>query len=253
VPWEGPYHQRRPYTFCSCGKAPDKTAPPISQSPSQTSSKSPSTYMSPASAPWEQYSPKTSPTAANQGPKDPSITDTMMSRNKPRLYLALYARPKFPGTYHYALLVSPKIESLNPEERDSTKYHCKNILQAAHGVVSTPWTVEREHVNANADFRILVRVLLGKVPSTTAFDMYIDDVHWAPDQPGFSCVEWVRLALDQLRRSGIANVPHWEKVERTALQFVELKKKEGRFEVGWHGDASKVPTYDMLLKEETVP
>jgi hypothetical protein len=46
---------------------------------------------------------------------------------KPRLELTLYARPKHPGTYHYALFESPK----GTEERPTnfaTKHHVKNTL-----------------------------------------------------------------------------------------------------------------------------
>lgn len=48
-----------------------------------------------------------------------------MRRNKPRLQLALYARPKHPESLHYALFVTPKdgdeTNQIPREEYDSKR------------------------------------------------------------------------------------------------------------------------------------
>jgi hypothetical protein len=62
-----------------------------------------------------------------------------MPRNKPRLQLALYARPKHPETYHYALFVAPK-----SAEGPIMKHHVKNTLQVdVSGQATQPWRYER--------------------------------------------------------------------------------------------------------------
>ncbi|KAJ6086287.1 hypothetical protein N7486_010568 [Penicillium sp. IBT 16267x] len=73
-------------------------------------------------------------------------------RNKPRLLLALYARPKHPDAPHYALLVTPNIKPRaqklgeEPEPIPATKYHIKNTLQKIKDVLCQPWIFEHVDV-----------------------------------------------------------------------------------------------------------
>ena len=65
-----------------------------------------------------------------------------MPRSKPRLQLALYARPKHPGTYHQALFVAAK-NAKGPV----TKHHVKKTLQIDDsGIATSPWRYERTTV-----------------------------------------------------------------------------------------------------------
>jgi hypothetical protein len=180
----------------------------------------------------------------------------MLFGNKPRVYLALYARPKYPNTYHYALHVSPKLEDPNPGTLCAMKYHSKNILQNADGVVSIPWIYAAEPINPNSDARLLVRVLLGKVTDQKRFEALMESVPVIQDDPSFRCVEWVQTAVEKLAGSDVVKCSgklEWDTVKRTALDFVERKKKEGRFDVGWKGNAGLVATYDLHLGKEIVP
>src|ERR1700712_1360638 len=99
-----------------------------------------------------------------------------MMRNKPRIQLALYARPRYPGTYHYALFVTPKIIKAG-ELRGAQKHHVKNTLQNIDGEVSQPWRYECLEIPAiNLESRLLVYVTLGKIQSLNELQISLESV-----------------------------------------------------------------------------
>lgn len=169
------------------------------------------------------------------------------------LYLTLYARLKDPQTYHYALHISPKEESLDPNVREMTKFHCKNIIRPTVDAVTMPWIYEAVQVNSNFDDRILVRVLLGEVRRVDLSERLFAEVPVIQNDPTFNCVTWVHHALLQLMDSTIVRTStrlHWDNIQRTTLDYVNTKKQQGRFETGWDGDSSRVPTVDMEPSRE---
>jgi len=171
------------------------------------------------------------------------------------LYLALYARLKDPRTYHYALHISPNQENLDPLICQSTKFHCKNILQSTDGDFTViTWVYETIKINSNFDSRLLVRVLLGKLESGSIDKVtrLFAEVPVVQDDPEFNCITWVRRALLRLKQSDIVEGDklEWDKIKQTALDYVEKKKQQGRFETTWTADSSRVPTFDMLLGRE---
>lgn len=213
-----------------------------------------------------------------------------MASNKPRLYLALYARLKHPETYHYALHISPKssASSSSSDALPTKKYHCKNILQlSADNTISTPWTYVAESIDPATDARLLVRVYLGKLICAaptyqeSVVEQCFQNVQIKQDDPGFNCVEWVKLAVRALMVAGLVDLGAkgdgqgkkwrmrigsgrdggaerafeeiWEEIRRVALGFVKRKKWEGRWEIGWEGDRSKVATWDWKTGRELVP
>ncbi|TVY82289.1 hypothetical protein LSUE1_G001915 [Lachnellula suecica] len=171
-----------------------------------------------------------------------------MTRNKPRLQVALYARPKHPGTYHYAIFISPK---LNYESRKNKK-----------GVLSSPWRFERVVIaDMSVDPRLLVVVTIGKLAprsSVESIERYLvekipifqeGEIHEGSD---FDCVSWTKKAVQILGRDGLVQgVGRWDKIRAVAVKFVETKRMEGRWEVGWKGE-KRVPTLDVSDGREFV-
>jgi hypothetical protein len=159
---------------------------------------------------------------------------------------------KDPQTYHYALHISPKEESIDPTVCETTKHQCKNILQVKEDTVTISWVYEVVNVNPNHDNRILVRVLLGEVNRSDAAENFAD-VPVIQDNPNFTCVTWVRqalLRLNQARAGGKGIILDWGGIQKTALTFVGMKKQQGRFETGWKGDSSRIPTFNMISGKE---
>jgi hypothetical protein len=182
-----------------------------------------------------------------------------MPRNKDRLQLALYARPKHPGTYHYAFFVAPK-NAKGPV----TKHHVKNTLQKIDGSneVTQPWRYERTTVtDVKAEPRLLARIIIAKVAKSAdeiqiileGVPIYqVEDLDKAEGQT-FICKTWVRDVLRELSRQGAlaANVGEWDVVERGALEYLDRKRAQGRWDTTWKG-ASGTPLMDLLDGKEIV-
>ncbi|KFY32104.1 hypothetical protein V493_00500 [Pseudogymnoascus sp. VKM F-4281 (FW-2241)] len=155
----------------------------------------------------------------------------------PQLYLALYARLKYPDTYHYALHVSA-LEGPPSSEIRTKKYHCKNIITVTEGTVSMPWVYEAVRIDPDSDPRIVIRVLLGDVGHIDPVDTLLEAVPVGPgSKEDFNCISWVKDALLRLDQAGFVSrgdISDWESVENTALAYVNEKKKQGRFESGWN-------------------
>ena len=185
-----------------------------------------------------------------------------MPRNKPRLQLALYARPKHPGAYHYALFVSPQSTKSNKQATTplATKYHVKNTLQNVSGELTQPWRFERLVISdVQLEQRLLVRIVIAKVTSLDALERILDAVPVYqlndPDQAkaqAFSCLTWLRAALEELRVQGaVAKLDEWEEIQKKAFEYVERKKEMGRWSADWKGEVG-VPMLDLLDGREVV-
>ena len=190
-----------------------------------------------------------------------------MVRNKPRHQLALNARPKHPGTYHYALFGCPK----DGVPRSATKQHVKNTLETiSRGSGLTQWWRYECVIIPDVpnERRLLVRVVIGKtIPSShnetqlvdtilAAVPVYqVDDAKYdAEAELAFTCRTWFRDALADLRDQGVVSMGprgEWMDIEMKALDYVERKKREGRWSGDWKGDVG-VPMLDLLNGREIV-
>jgi len=181
-----------------------------------------------------------------------------MPRNKNRFQLALYARPKHPGSYHYAFFVAPK-NSQGPV----TKHHVKNTLQIdASGDAIQPWRYERTTITSvEAEPRLLARIIIAKVAKSSddvqrileSVPIYqVEDLDKAEAQT-FTCRTWVRDVLRELSKQGAlaTNLGEWEVVEREALEYLDKKRAQGRWDVTWKG-GSGTPLMDLLEGKELV-
>ncbi|KAK8227746.1 hypothetical protein IWX49DRAFT_35949 [Phyllosticta citricarpa] len=192
-----------------------------------------------------------------------------MPRNKPRLHLALYARPKHPDAPHYALLICPKniptltLPSTNPPSSSSSsqaplihKHHVKNTLQIATdcngavaaaaadaAAVTQPWVYEHARLaSLHADPQLLLTVIIGKlIESVDAVAAILASVpvcrNGGLDGEGdgtqgfdFDCVEWVRRAVGLLRERGaVSGMEEWEGLRERAMAFLRREREAGRW------------------------
>ncbi|KAH7346109.1 hypothetical protein BKA66DRAFT_321797 [Pyrenochaeta sp. MPI-SDFR-AT-0127] len=182
-----------------------------------------------------------------------------MPHNKLRLQLVLYARPKHPGTYHYALFISPKGTRTQPAS-SATKHHVKNTLQNISGDVTQPWRYERVVISdVQLEHRLLARIIIAKVIDLDVLERTIEAVPiYQVDDPNqgeassFTCLTWVRAALEALRGQCVVTaLGEWMEVEKQALEYVKRKNEEGRWKAEWKGTAG-VPMLDLLEGRELV-
>lgn len=199
-------------------------------------------------------------------------------RNKERLHLALYADPKYPITYHYALLVRSKDIAATlalSGVLTATKYHVKNTIRTnADGIVSHPYIYESYHIHDLVDEQplLLASIVVGKLCVTQ--DRLAEILRRVPvindeDDDGgsgdsratgaptskFNDVEWVRQALDALKQvdaladDGLG----WDDVFAGSLAYMQRKRAEGRWEVGWKGgNPDTVATFDLLTGKDVL-
>lgn len=147
-------------------------------------------------------------------------------------------------------------ESINPKICETTKFHCKNVIQSIDGVIMIPWIYEAAKINIHYDKQILVRVLLGELPRVDVAERIFAEIPVIQDDSTFNCIIWVQQALSRLNQAKIAGagvVFDWDSIEKTALEFVQKKKHQGRYGTDWKGDSSEVATFDMQVGREMVP
>ncbi|KAJ5569485.1 uncharacterized protein N7459_008915 [Penicillium hispanicum] len=187
------------------------------------------------------------------------FSNASMKRNKPRLMLGLYARPKHPDAPHYALLITPK-SNLQKGRRPitATKYHVKNTLLYTEGVVTQPWRYQQVPVpDLDKDPRLLVCAIIGKVLDMDKLSARLAQIPiYQTDDPdqekarAFDCRTWVRDAVEALQSTGCIAAMDWRTADGGTRAYMEQKRSEGRWNAAQSescsGDRSVVPIVDLL-------
>jgi hypothetical protein len=141
--------------------------------------------------------------------------------------------------------------------KSATKYHVKNTLQNIAGEAKQPWRFECVSISdIQLEHRLLVRIVIAKVVSIDALEKVlnsvpvyqVDDVDQIKAQ-SFSCKTWVQSAVEALAKQGaIVKLGDWEGIKTSALQYVEKKVEEGRWNGAWEGDVG-VPDVGFSSRE----
>lgn len=171
------------------------------------------------------------------------------------LHIALYARPKYPDTYHYALIACPDDRWRFWKERTNLKFHVKNTLQIVDGALDQPWVYESIALKKLTEqLDLLVLVSVGKVSCTgeelqgilKGVPIYqVDDID-SEKAGAFNCVEWVRFAIETLRETGTWPCKlSWEDIRQQGISFVNAEKVSGRWRLGWQGIPG-IPVLNVL-------
>ncbi|KAF2646200.1 hypothetical protein P280DRAFT_464435 [Massarina eburnea CBS 473.64] len=182
-------------------------------------------------------------------------------KKKPRLELALYSLPNHSKAYHYALFIAPKYTK--PITLDAVqKHHIKITLQNnISGEISQPWHYEHIGIeDVQKEPRLLVRVIIGKVTVSVdevdkilaAMPIYQEVDVQQRVVKRFGCMTWVESAVQELgKRDAVKGLMKWEAIKGVAVDYVEMKKRIGRWDIGWQGE-KRVPLMDLMSGEEVV-
>ncbi|KXT03390.1 hypothetical protein AC578_3946 [Pseudocercospora eumusae] len=182
-----------------------------------------------------------------------------MPSDKDRLYIALYAQggqPRMPGLedkYHWAIVVFPK-----GQEPDSkgTMFHVRDRVTKVDDRSQSSWQFEERSTTMELTSMLLVRVLVGKVANLERMKSVLRSTDIKATQPDWNCVFWVKEALQGLEKNGKAlgrSKVDWVSVRDAAMQYVERKKLQHRFDGQGNFDVSKVATWDLIEGREVVP
>lgn len=99
-------------------------------------------------------------------------------------------------------------------------------------------------------------MVVGKVAKPERLCQILENVAVVQDDPAWNCVAWVREALAALQADpkvmGTSDLD-WDTIRDNILAYCRKKKAEGRFNGTGNFDIEVPATYDMLLKQETLP
>lgn len=118
------------------------------------------------------------------------------------------------------------------------------------------WAFEERETGMGQTAMILVRVMVAKVESNERTKAILRGVPMKGGEPGWNCVVWVQDALEELHRDSKAlgtSISSWETIRDAAMQYVDRKKREHRFDDQGSVKSSLVPTWDLLAGKETIP
>ncbi len=111
--------------------------------------------------------------------------------------------------------------------------------------------VPLQHMN-----NLLARIMIGKVRDAARFETALRNVPMRQVHRDWNCVYWIKEALETAcvdRRSVGSCVVEWSRVRNTAMEFVQKKVDEHRFDGTRDFDMSRPPTYDLVKEKETIP
>ncbi|KIL66754.1 hypothetical protein M378DRAFT_23126 [Amanita muscaria Koide BX008] len=157
--------------------------------------------------------------------------------DKNRLFITLQYRLERPG-FHWGILLAPKSESGNREEKDSHLFHAINSFSP--GVAITPgqkpgWRYESKPANVLKSRTITGRVLVAKLSGSESveaqaqrIDSIIRRVPLVQNNDSWTCRTWVKQALGTLKAAGgdFASIPVLtENLENEMIIFAEKAKE----------------------------
>lgn len=105
----------------------------------------------------------------------------------------------------------------------------------------------------------MVRVLVAKVLEVDRLSAVLKQVPVRSGEEGWNCVLWVKEALNLVSADDRClgrKVTEWKAVRDAAMDYVERKKAEGRFDVKvvrGNPAMTKAATYDLIEGKEAVP
>ncbi|KAL1850416.1 hypothetical protein Daus18300_012950 [Diaporthe australafricana] len=125
------------------------------------------------------------------------------SKNKKRLFVAVYPSGQGTGTYHWALLVGPKVEG---DAAAGQRYHVKNQP------VGPRWKYDPGDLqDVRVTAQLLARVTVAKIVNEkrlikTLAKVPVDPPDWKGkadgSEPRWTCRVWVIAALEAIRDDG---------------------------------------------------
>lgn len=135
------------------------------------------------------------------------------------------------------------------------RYHVKDSILEG-GLVQ--WTLEERDIPLFATQMLLARILVGKVADKERLIHLLRSVPVVQGDKSWTCVSWVKHALESLRADGRAlgtSKVDWDTVGDAAIKYCQEKKDQGRYDVSRPEvfDMKKAATFDLLEGRETIP
>lgn len=180
----------------------------------------------------------------------------MTPSNKPRLYVALFARGNSGGgePYHWALVLGPKDDVARSAGPTIGGEAIRYDVRSGFARTGAPWVYVRQSVQMGRDTNTMLgRVLVAKVTDWSRLDAVLNRVPVVQNDRRWNCRVWVRSALAALEADGKSLGVHqtdWAEIENMARLYVRGKIEENRYGGSVEYLPGSPPTYDMLEGRE---
>ena len=190
-------------------------------------------------------------------------------KNKNRLFITLQYRPmdrQRPDreAFHWSILLAPKVESQNTEDRDAHVFNAVNSItpgmQLADGE-KPPWRYDQRPGNVMKSPTMAARILVAKLSSAVPFDQQVKHIDQilrtvpvVQNDANWNCIAWVEHGLAVLRATGgdfssIPDVTAGGALETRIIRFGE----EGRTTILTRGrkfeHLNELPQLDLRVRQ----
>jgi hypothetical protein len=146
--------------------------------------------------------------------------------------------------------VGPKSDKV---EDEGVRYHARERMKQDG---NSEWEFEEAPTTMLPSRMIMVRILIAKIESRVRLAQLLRQIPIRQEQQGWNCVLWIKEALSELQNSkniiGTC-VLEWEAVRDAAMTYCQKKKDQHRFDGEANFDTTRVATFDLIQREETVP
>jgi Family of unknown function (DUF6914) len=150
--------------------------------------------------------------------------------------MTLQHRMEKPG-FHWALLLAPKHQSVDVNNKDSHVFHVTNTVQLGINLGSNgkpEWRYEDKPANSMRSRALVARLLIAKLPASTTMETHVDrinkilqNVPIVQNDPKWTCRVWVENALAALRQSGgdLSTIPELSSGSKFEGEIIEFGDK----------------------------
>ena len=158
-------------------------------------------------------------------------------KNKNRLFITLQHRLERPG-FHWALLLTPKSESADRDDRDSHLFHATNGISPGMRIApggKPGWRYESKPANVLKSRTITARILVAKLSGSESvetqakrIDRLINRIPLVQDNDEWTCRVWAAQALAVLKAAGgeFSTIPAWSETVESEIVDFAAKAKE---------------------------
>lgn len=121
---------------------------------------------------------------------------------------------------------------------------------------NSEWEFEEVSTTMLPSRMIMVRILVAKIESRDRLAQLLRHIPIRQGQQGWNCVAWIKEALEQLQISTNVigtSVVEWEAAHDAAMSYVQNKRDQHRFDGKGSFGTTRVPTFDLIQGQETIP
>lgn len=172
-------------------------------------------------------------------------------KNKWRLYLAIYEKPRLDGLepgYHWTLILGPKQECADKVKGSiCVRYHVTDHI----GTKKVPWFFDSTPTASGRDSSVICRLQLGKVHPDKVKDLedtIRDERRIRSSEVDWSCCVWTKEAVQGIENAGILKHDNIQSIDVDELEIVAKRFADAIMKYGLK-KGNGIPLTKMYSKD----